>query len=1123
MNLRYPPFVGKINFLLTLAFAFFLGSTYARPFDTINNEPTTVCSLCNIPNAPSSLNVTDTQVTFIWDAGFDACTYTTRYREKGTTTWITNTMTSNAVFISGLLPGKNYEWQVRTNCCDGSFSGYTPLASFTTAAACTNLPPTGLISSNIASFSATLSWNGISGATYLLKYKIQGSSSWQSVNVNTNSYSVSGLLASTPYEFQVSTYLNGCVGAPSTTATFTTISTATCGTVGKPTLVSFSPNSACIQWTPISQVCSYTVRARVVGTTTWTSVQYTSLSQICISSLLANTNYECQVAANCCNGAIGAFSILLPFSTNSTCTAPINPTASAITSTTAQLCWAGSTGASGYIVEYKTSAATTWTSVTTTATCTTLFGLSANTTYQYRVSTICNGGAQSSACTVSTFTTTNMVTCDIPTNITCSNQTSSGFLINWPAVAGACSYNIRLRVLGATTWAFTGPLSSNKATVNNASPGTIYEFQIQSVCCNGGTSDFSVLCTCQTTAFCPTPTGVSISSITNTNATVSWAAATGATSYTVQYSPVGSTTWASVSSTTNSTILYGLTPNTAYQVQVVSNCPNNCVSAASTITTFTTTNTTTASCGIPINCSFNTVTATSCGISWAAVTGACSYIVRVRVQGTTIWAATGTATKNGATLTGLTPNTTYEWQVLSVCCTGVQGDYCPIQIVTTSNSCATPTNVIATNVSSSSANLSWLAVSGAAAYTVYYKSVNQTLWNSLITTTNSFLIANLAPATTYQFYVKTTCSPTSESGPSTICIFTTTAAITCEIPLGLTAQNVTTNSATLSWISAPSACSYKVRYRNVGSATWITVTAASNSLAISGLTTGTAYEWNVMSVCCNNSTSLFSNNANFTTNTACLTNDEPCTPTVINVGQTSWTCVNGSNLCATGSTVVDPTGCSYSPNDVWYKLIMPSSGLTTIAVCANAGMNPGIAVYANNGCGKLYYLGCKYTTNTGTATGAVAQISVQGPAGCSLWIRVWGGANTTGLFNICAINQLICANAKPTAETRTDSKADIVIPENNSNDISLTNHTLSIFPNPAYSTINVKFDALENNTQSNIVVYDLQGRKIQSEKIEIQKGENETQLSVENISNGTYILRIESAENFAPSRLIIQK
>ncbi len=1123
MNLRYPPFVSKIKFLLTFAFALSLWTTYARPFDTINNEPATVCSLCNIPNAPSSLNVTDTQVTFIWDAGFDACTYTTRHREKGTTTWITNTITSNAIFISGLLPGKNYEWQVRTNCCDGSFSGYTPLATFTTAAACNNPAPTGLSSSNIATFSATLSWNPISGASYLLRYRIQGTSSWQSVNVNTNTFSVSGLLASTTYEFQVCTYSNGCVGAPSATAVFTTTGTVTCGIVGKPTLVSFSPNSACIQWTPITQVCSYTVRCRVVGTSTWVSVQYTPSAQICIPNLLANTNYECQVAANCCNGAIGTYSIFLPFSTNSVCTAPSNPIASNITASTVQLCWTGSTGALGYIVEYKTSAASTWTSLNSTATCATLYGLAANTTYQYRVATLCSSGAQSNTCSVNTFTTSNLVTCDIPSNITCSNPTSSGFSINWPAVAGACSYNIRLRVLGATTWAFTGPLAANKATVNNASPGTVYEFQIQSVCCNGGSSDYSVICTCQTTAYCPTPTGISISSISNTTATVNWAAATGVTSYTVQYSPVGSTTWASVSSTANSTILYGLLPNTAYQVQIISNCPNNCVSATSPITTFTTTNTATSSCGIPINCTFNTVTATSCGLSWAAVTGACSYTIRVKVQGAATWAATGTTTKNSGTLTGLTPNTTYEWQVQSICCTGVQGDFCPIQVVTTANSCATPSSVIATNITNTTANLSWLAVSGAMGYTIYYKTVNGTVWNSLTSNTNSFLIANLVPNTTYQYYVKTNCSPTSESGPSTICIFTTTSVITCEAPLGLTVQNITTNSALLSWISSPSACSYKVRYRNVGSTTWITVAAASNSLGVTGLTTGTAYEWSVMSLCCNNSISLFSANTNFTTNTACLTNDEPCTPTVVNVGSAAWTCTNGSNLCATGSNLPDPTGCSYSPNDVWYKLIMPSSGLTTIAVCANLGMNPGIAVYANNGCGKLYYLGCKYTTNIGAATGAVAQISVQGPAGYTLLVRVWGGGNTTGLFNICAINTLICANAKSSTETRTDSKADVVIPESAKHDRSEMNQTVLLSPNPASATVNVKFDALERNSQSNIVVYDLQGRKIQSEKINIEKGENETQLSVENLSNGTYILRIESKENFTPTRLIIQK
>jgi hypothetical protein len=184
-------------------------------------------------------------------------------------------------------------------------------------------------------------------------------------------------------------------------------------------------------------------------------------------------------------------------------------------------------------------------------------------------------------------------------------------------------------------------------------------------------------------------------------------------------------------------------------------------------------------------------------------------------------------------------------------------------------------------------------------------------------------------------------------------------------------------------------------------------------------------------------------------------------------------------------------------------------------------MNPGIAVYSNNGCSSLNYLGCKYAINSGGNVGSVAQISVQGPAGYALWIRVWGGANTTGTFSICAINKVVSSNVTGNASTRGEVATDVVVEENN--DILLENKTVVLAPNPASSTLNVRFDALQNATQAKIAVYDIQGKKVLTETLDIQKGENATNLSVENLSTGTYILRIESVENFAPMRLMIQK
>ncbi len=89
------------------------------------------------------------------------------------------------------------------------------------------------------------------------------------------------------------------------------------------------------------------------------------------------------------------------------------------------------------------------------------------------------------------------------------------------------------------------------------------------------------------TTTCNAPTGLTAGSITLSSATLSWTAASGASSYNIQYKPSTSTTWLSTTSTTNSKSISGLTASTVYQFQVQTVCSSgsSAYSAASTFTT----------------------------------------------------------------------------------------------------------------------------------------------------------------------------------------------------------------------------------------------------------------------------------------------------------------------------------------------------------------------------------------------------------------------------------------------------------------------------------------------------------------------------------------------------------
>jgi hypothetical protein len=94
-------------------------------------------------------------------------------------------------------------------------------------------------------------------------------------------------------------------------------------------------------------------------------------------------------------------------------------------------------------------------------------------------------------------------------------------------------------------------------------------------------------CGAPTPVLCGAITNLASSAITQTGATISWAAVTGATGYVLQYKPASSTVWTTVNVATTSFAITGLTAGTAYNAQVQSVCTAG--SGSFTALNFTTT------------------------------------------------------------------------------------------------------------------------------------------------------------------------------------------------------------------------------------------------------------------------------------------------------------------------------------------------------------------------------------------------------------------------------------------------------------------------------------------------------------------------------------------------------
>ena len=139
------------------------------------------------------------------------------------------------------------------------------------------------------------------------------------------------------------------------------------------------------------------------------------------------------------------------------------------------------------------------------------------------------------------------------------------------------------------------------------------------------------------------------------------------------------------------------------------------------------------------------------------------------------------------------------------------------------------TSVEATNILGHSATISWTDGDDSHnAWMVYYKANGDNDWQTTSANATTVELTGLDPETTYQAYVVTICDGVEGTDATLTINFTTDVA--CPAPSDITASNVTTNSATISWLGE--ANSYTVEYDTTGF-------TQGNGTIVSNLTTTT--------------------------------------------------------------------------------------------------------------------------------------------------------------------------------------------------------------------------------------------------------------------------------------------
>ncbi len=173
------------------------------------------------PAALATTDITAGSAQLNWGT-LQGATYRLEYQKTGASAWtvLATAATSNTFYLAGLTASTGYLWRVSATA-SGSTSGFAQ-TNFSTTASCTT--PTGLVTSGISSSGITLGWTNLKGVSgYRVEYRVAGAATWiSSPNLTTNKYTLTGLLAATPYEWRVRTLCSGGNSAPSAIQSFTT-------------------------------------------------------------------------------------------------------------------------------------------------------------------------------------------------------------------------------------------------------------------------------------------------------------------------------------------------------------------------------------------------------------------------------------------------------------------------------------------------------------------------------------------------------------------------------------------------------------------------------------------------------------------------------------------------------------------------------------------------------------------------------------------------------------------------------------------------------------------------------------------------------------------------------------
>ncbi len=243
-------------------------------------------------------------------------------------------------------------------------------------------------------------------------------------------------------------------------------------------------------------------------------------------------------------------------------------------------------------------------------------------------------------------------------------------------------------------------------------------------------------------------------------------------------------------------------------------------------------------CEEPIGLIASNISTDGFELNWKSSAGAVNYTIDI--NGTPV-----NVTGENHIASGLTPRTEYTVTVKANCGSAGSAVGKEIKVKTLAPvTCDVPTALNVSGVGTSGFVLMWDAVSGVKVYDVEI--------NGVITTVNeaTYTATGLKENTTYRCRVRADCGGGLFSAYTTTVDITTNGKDFCNVPSGLQATRISSDTFTLSWKAVPGAVSYAVR---IGAEEFTVMEA---ELEVTGRTAGTSYTCRVSANCASGSSTF---------------------------------------------------------------------------------------------------------------------------------------------------------------------------------------------------------------------------------------------------------------------------